>query len=453
MLRGRFYLVIIALMFCAFYVEDSYAQPLVPEEIIPEDMDYEDGRKYLIGLLDGLMHDHDRIKAAEERVISAKHQIRQSWSGWTPSIDASIEGGREEIDKPGGGTNKYRNEEKLTATQLLYDFGGASGNIDRAKAILKESQASLEQVRQELMIQGIAAYLGLIRARETLKYAIQSENNIKRLSGMEEALVDRGAELSYKELQIKAQLAGSMSYRVTVERQLESARNRFKSVFGYPISTNEIYKLNPVGIPGISMPASLEDAIDTAYDQNPQLVQLLHAKERLKSEVDVQESTLYPRFDFVVEGKRREQDQGADGVRLENKATFQMSYSAFSGLGEYEGTQVVKANLRELNKQTRDVRRTVEENVRNVWVELMTLRKNADLYRNQADITWKFLELIKKKRSMGESVELLDILVGERDYISATSASVTADIDNITCAYRLLYEMGVMNLGVLQKSF
>lgn len=44
----------------------------------------------------------------------------------------------------------------------------------------------------------------------------------------------------------------------------------------------------------------------------------------------------------------------------------------------------------------------------------MTLRKNAELYRTQANITAEFLELIKKKRATGEQVELLDILVGER---------------------------------------
>ncbi len=441
---------ILALVVCLVFTAELHAQPVMSKDIIKENKDYESGKKNLVKLLKDLLATHDRIKAAEERVASAKHQVRQSWSGWTPSVDASIEGGREEIDKPGGGTNKYRNEQKLTATQLLYDFGGATGGVDRAEAVLKEGQAILEQTRQELMIQGIVAYLGLIRARETLKYAIQSEENIKRLSGMEEALVRRGAELSYKELQIKAQLAGSMSFRVTVERELETARNRFKAVYGFPITMDEINELNPVSMPSTAMPGTLEDAIATAYEQNPQLMQLRYSKERLNREVDIQQATLYPRFDFVLEGKRREQDQGASGVRMENKATFQVSYSGFSGIGEYEATQAAKANLREVRKQTLDVRRTVEENVRNAWLELMTLRKNAELYRNQADITWEFLELIKKKRATGEQVELLDILVGERDYITATSASVTADIDNIIYAYRLLYQMGVMSLGVFE---
>ncbi|OEU69991.1 MAG: transporter [Desulfovibrio sp. S3730MH75] len=441
---------IMAVIILAASFGEVAAQPAMSEGMTAMNPDQVDGKPHLALILTDLLATHDRIKAAEARVESAEHLVSQSWSGWTPSIDASIEGGREEIDKPGGGTNKGRNEEKIEVTQLLYDFGGASGGVSRAEAVLNEYKAMLDQTKQELIFQGVEAYLGLIRSREMLKYAIQSEDSMKRLSGMEETLVQRGAGLSYKELQIKAQLAGAMSYRVTIERQLQMARNRYKSVYGYAVAIDEIDKMAPVNIPSTYMPASLDDAIALAHEQNPMLIQLRYVKERSDSEVDIQEATLFPKFEFVLGGKRREQDQGASGVRMENKATLQMSYTGFTGISEYQGAQSAKANLREIRKQTLDVRRTVEENVRNAWLELMTLRKNAELYRTQANITAEFLELIKKKRATGEQVELLDILVGERDYSTATSASVTSDIDNIIFAYRLLYQMGMINLEVFK---
>lgn len=299
------------------------------QEMAPMNPDQADGKPYLRAILNDLLSTHDRIKAAEARVESAEHLVSQSWSGWTPTFDISVEGGREEIDKPGGGTNKGRNEERIQATQLLWDFGGVNSDIDSSKALLNEYKAVLEQTRQQLMIQGVEAYLGLIRARETLKYAIQSEESMKRLSGMEETLVKRGAGLSYKELQIKAQLAGATSYRVTVERSLQTARNRFKAVYGFPIAIDEIEKMVPVPMPASYMPASLDDAIVQAQAQNPMLLQLKFSKERLSHDVGVQEATLYPKFEFVLEGKRREQDQGASGVRTENKATFRLATPVF----------------------------------------------------------------------------------------------------------------------------
>ncbi|WP_320005850.1 TolC family protein [Maridesulfovibrio sp.] len=445
-MKVKFLILGLSVMFMLGSISFAYAQP----EMTPINPEQVDGAPYLRNILQDLLSTHDRIKAAEARVESAEHLVSQSWSGWTPSFDVSVEGGREEIDKPGGGSAKGRNEERIKATQMLYDFGGVNSNIDSNKALLNEYKAVLEQTRQQLLILGVEAYLNLIRARETLRYAVQSEESMKRLSGMEETLVKRGAGLSYKELQIKAQLAGATSYRVTVERALQTARNRFKAVYGFPVTLEEIDKMVPVSMPAVYMPASLDDAITQAQSQNPVLLQLKFTQERLNHDVGVQEASLFPKFEFVLEGKRREQDQGADGVRTENKATLQLSYSGFSGLYEYQGMQAAKANAREVRKATLDVRREVEERVRNAWLELMTLRKNAELYRTQANITAEFLELIKKKRATGEQVELLDILVGERDYSTATSASVTADIDNITYAYRLLYEMGMMNIDVFK---
>jgi adhesin transport system outer membrane protein len=42
---------------------------------------------------------------------------------------------------------------------------------------------------------------------------------------------------------------------------------------------------------------------------------------------------------------------------------------------------------------------------------MSTLSRTVALYDNQANITWSFLELIKKKKAMGGEVNLLDILV------------------------------------------
>ena len=94
--------------------------------------------------------------------------------------------------------------------------------------------------------------------------------------------------------------------------------------------------------------------------------------------------------------------------------------------------------------------RTVEESVRNAWIELSTLRQNSDLYENQANITWEFLGLVKKKKATGDEVRLLDILVGERDYISAISAKVATDIDIIIAGYTLLYEMGLITEDITE---
>ena len=404
-------------------------------------------------LLEDLVKSHDRIKSSEAQLQSVQHQHESSKGAWYPQVEVTAEGGREGIDKAGAsstGTEMTRNEQTLSATQLLYDFGGVSGNIDSAEGTVNQYGALLSQAKQEVIALGITAYLQVIRSRELLKYARRSEDSMKELSGMQEVLVERGAGYSYEELQVKGQLAGAQSYRVTQERQLQISINNFKAVFGFALTLEEVGKLASVSVPRKFLPGSVEDAVAIAFDTNPMLLETKYALESLQGNLRSQEANYYPRFDAVIEGERKENDQASPGVRSENRATIQMSYNLFSGFQDTENVRSVKSEMTSSRRTLLDRRRTVEESVRNAWIELSTLRQNSELYENQANITWEFLGLVKKKKATGEEVRLLDILVGERDYISAISAKVATDIDIIIAGYTLLYEMGLITKDITE---
>lgn len=410
----------------------------------------EDARSLkLDDLLQHLVKTHDRILASEAQLKSVQHQYESARGGWYPHVDASAEGGRENLSKPGSAeTQMNRNQMTLTGKQLLYDFGGVSGSIDAAQGRVKESESVVEQTKQEIISLGIAAYLRVIRSRELLKYARRSEESVKELSGMQEMLVERGAGYSYEELQVKGQLAGTQSYRVTQERELQISLNNFKSVFGFTPSIKEVGGMNTVPLPRKYLPGNVDEAIAIAFDSNPMLLETKYSEERLQGDLRSRKSKYFPRFDAVLEGERKENDQGTPGVRTEGRAGFQMEYNIFSGFSDIEEVQAVQSEISRTKKSLLDRRRTIEESVRNAWQELTTLQKNAELYENQANITWEFLGLVKKKKATGEDVRLLDILVGERDYISSISAKVATDIDIIIAGYSLLYQMGLITENI-----
>ncbi len=403
-------------------------------------------------LLTDLLKTYDKVLAARAKVSASEHTVEAAWGQWYPQVDVSAEGGWEERQRAlgQGTTAQGRNQQDLNFSQLLWDFGKANGLIARAGHMLKESEAALSQAEQEAMNQGVTAYLQCIRFWETLRYAIKSEENIKELSGMEEALVRKGASLSYKELQIKAQLSGAQSYRVTVERALDNARHRFRAMFTQTVERPEIASFAQPAVPE-PLPGTVDEAVNVALDVNPTLIQAEETVRRAQAEVEVQKANFYPTLKIKGTGYRKEQDQGQAGVETSNKVSAEIRQNIFNGFTDLETVRALNQSVIEARKLSLDRRRTVEENVRNAWADLITYRKNAELYRVQSDITWEFLNLIKKKRMMGETVELLDILIGERDYIQASSAAVTADIDMNTAAYTLLYQMGKLNLGLFTQ--
>ena len=400
-----------------------------------------------------LVQTHDRIKAAEAALQSSEHQVARAKGVWYPRVNAQVDAGREDINRHESDltTGMYRNVSTLSANQLLYDFGGAGGTIDQAKGQREETRAKLEQVRQEVSMQGVSAYLGLIRAREMLRYAIRSEDNIKRLSGMQEALVERGVGLSYEELQIKAQLAGAQAHRVNMERGMVAARNNYRSVFQLNVTDAQIDALLLPSMPKKELPGTLDSAVEKALDGNPALVELQAALETHKGDLTARQSAMYPKLEAVAEAQRKENDQGEAGLRNEGRAGLQVTYNLFQGFRDVENTRAARNDIIAVRKSMLDRRRTVEERVRNAWNDLATLNTTVGLYENQANITWSFLELVKRKKALGGDVNILDILVGERDYISSTSSKVAADIDLITAAYTLFYQMGQLRPDVIEN--
>jgi len=400
----------------------------------------------LDALLDDLVKSHDRIKASEAQLESVKHRYEAAVGNWYPSVDATVEGGRENVTKAGEDSTSgmNRNEQTISATQLIYDFGGTSGKVDSAGGMVKEYEAILSQTKQQVLALGITAYLQVVRARELVKYAKRSEDSIKELSGMQEILVNRGAGYSYEELQVKGQLAGAQSYRVTQERALQTALNNFKSVFGFRPSDEDVAKFGSVSVPTKFLPGNQEEAIATAYESNPFLQETKYTITRLQGDLRSNESKYYPTIDAVLEAERKENDQANSGVRHEQRGTIQLNYNLFSGFSDMEDSRAVESEITRTRRTLLDRKRTVEEAVSNAWLELTTLRRNAELFESQANINWEFLGLVKKKKATGEDVRLLDILVGERDYISAISSKVATDIDIIIAGYTLLYQMGLI---------
>lgn len=403
--------------------------------------------------IDELFRTHDRIKAAEQAVTSATHMRDRAKGAWYPRLNAQVDGGHEDINKPDSAqsTSKWRNVQTLSAAQTIYDFGGTSGGVNQAEGVRKEAQARLEMIRQEVSLQGVSAYLGLVRTREMLRYAIRSEENIKRLSGMQEALVERGVGLSYEELQVKAQLSSSQAHRINVERAYVNARNNYKSVYGVDLTEAQIDSLILPSLPTKNMPTNLDEAVTKALDGSPALIELQQTLVTRQSELEVRESAMYPKLEAVAEATRKENDQGDAGRRTEGRAGLQVSYNLFSGFRDVENIRAAKSDITSVRKSLLDRRRTVEERVRNAWNDMLTLQKTIALYENQANITWSYLELVKKKKAMGGEVTITEIITGERDYINATSSKVTSEIEHITAAYTLLNQMGLISPDVVEN--
>lgn len=396
-----------------------------------------------------LLATHERIKAAKADLEAAKLGIREAQAAWYPSMDVTMDAGTEKQIKPdAANTNTSRNKAELKLTQLIADFGKTGSSIDTARLSYAIAQAKLAKTEQDIILDGVGAYLNLIRAVERLRYARQSEENIQRQTGMEEARVKLGSGYATDVLQTKSQLAGAQAARVLAAGALVNAVNRYRAVFKKEIA--DVSAFRKPRIPLERLAKSLDDSIAIALETNLDLkiahYQISSAREDIRSN----KSAFFPKLELIAEAKRKHDDAGTLGVKEEYLAMVQLTYPLFAGGGDKAALDASRYGLTAAESRLDDSRRNVEEDVRNGWQNLSTSRANAEFLRNQANISGEFLALARKERRLGKR-SLLDVLNGETNYINSISSAVSAETDMALSVFSLLHDMGVLNMAVFTE--
>jgi adhesin transport system outer membrane protein len=399
-------------------------------------------------LLPELLNEHERIKAAEARRDAAMHQVREALGGWYPKLDFNMDAGPEWVRQViNESTSEFKNQQELRATQLLTDFGLTQSGVERARAAFESAMADLEATRQDIMLEGIASYLNIVRARERLKYARRSEDNLRRLTEMEESLAKRGAGLSTDVLQTRSQLAGTIARRVSEEGALALAKIRFKTVYKWVPSEDELMSFSmPEGVPD-EIPESLEIAVSMALQSNPRVLAAEYGIDITEQELANRKARYFPRLNVFGEGNRRMNHLGIPGDRLEGYVGVEFIYNIYNGGSDAAAIRAARSNLSESKNVLIETKWLVEEEARSAWQTYLTARDTQIYLREQADVMGKFLELAKKERKLGTR-SLLDVLTGEVSYINAVSLAVSAEIDTGIAVYNLLRSMGKLTMEV-----
>lgn len=404
----------------------------------------------LYELLSRISTDHNRVQAARADVDASRHREREAEGAFFPTVNLRSSYGYERVENRLGtaDTSMPPREGGLAVNQLLTDFGFTDANVSRARLTRRQAETTFDGAQQQILLDGVAAWLNLRRAREVLDYARQSEANIRRQADLEEARVQRGGGLSTDALQARGQLIGAQARRVRAEGAELTARNRFRNIFGAGA-------VMPQGgtapaVPGGALPASLNDAILMALQNNPQLKAAGIGAEVAREQIRATTARSYaPRLELVGELAHKKDYDGTIGPRRDQELRAQMTFPFNLGLTAINSIEAARSDYTAVSRRVADSKDAVEEVVRNAWQNLLTSRETAAYLRSQAGISAEFLELARRERTLGTR-SLLDVLNGETALINALADAVSAETDVSIAGFVLLAAMGRLDLAAFR---
>ena len=399
--------------------------------------------------LESVIKNHKIISASQIDSKAAKLRLKQAKGGYFPSLDVTANYGHENIIKYGPGNNTQLMARDATAkiTQTITDFGLTDSTVKTSELSLKQSLAMERQVKNDLLLRALSAYLRVIQSRESVRYAVQSVANIKKQTELEDAAVSAGGGLTSDVLQAKTQLAGAQARLIQFEGVLDAARYEFEYVYGFfPENLNELKLTKSIYD---ELPKTIDEAVENTIKNNPSLIAARITEDIGKEAINTARSSLFPTIKGILSHSEKQDFGGIVGFKRESSAKIDFSYPLNLSLSEYAGKDAAVESYLATSTRIRDQENMIKQMLRTTWDGLDTAQKNAQFLTNQARISGEFLELARKERQAGNRT-LLDVLGGETALINAQADAIAAKIEVLISSYTLLSLMGGLTLDSIE---
>lgn len=402
--------------------------------------------------LRNLLVSHPDILAAEKAIGSSREGVSQVKAEFLPRIELTGDTGYQNLDGPsqrsasrGEPYTRARDSATLTITQNLFNGFSTTTGIQIAELNAEIARVSLEGTRQNTLLEGIRAYLSVIRQRRLIELAISNENNIQTQLNLEDERVQRGAGIAVDVLQAKSRLQIAKERRVTFEGSLEDAISRYVRVFNRAPNLDE---MSDPPAPVQLIPDNLERAIDVALDQNPAIVNSMASVAVAREQKARTRSEYMPSIDLVGKWNVEKNVDAVVGVKRDYQVLLQASWDLFTGLTTSSKTTQAAYDYGAKKDAQELAARQVIEQVRVSWQTLLTARQRVELLENAVSIAAEVFDARQKLREAGKET-VINVLDAENEIFNARISFVQASYDEQIAIFQLLLAMGQLNASLL----
>ena len=404
----------------------------------------------LYDVLVNLAKNQKQIQAAEQDLKAAEERSKSAWAKWYPTLSVTGSYGHERQNNTVGtaDTVGVPRELDLSVTQQLWDFGSTNANVRRARLQYDRAKANLTATRQSVVLQGIEAYLGVMRSKKLVSFAEGSVGNIRRQAELEDSRVQRGGGFTTDVLQAKTQLAGAEARRNNFDGALRNAINTYRRFFS--ADPGKVEDMREPRVPFELLPKSAEELVRIMLEGNPGLrAAKTDADILFETVTQTQADEFFPTINATASEKRKSDVGGTLGNENEQLFKVELSYSLNLGMTAVNTLRAARGDHLASTNRYIDAKDSVEQQARNLWSNLERDKLNADFLKNQANIAAEFLELARRERQLGKR-SLIDVLAGETALINANSDATAAEVDVTLDVFRLLNVMGRLEADLLK---
>lgn len=388
-----------------------------------------------------LLETHPQLEATRKQQDVSKERVTEARSNFLPQVDFIGDIGREDIDKPdASSTDLTRRSARLRLKQSVFSGFRNPGNLSIAKIGQLIADQELNSTTQSLLFSGYEIYLTVLATRELGRLAQDNVSSIQTQLTKEEKRASGGASTELEVLFTESRLRVAQENQVFFRGRFDDALVRFQRIIGRPPGLSAMVL---PALPDPFIPDTLDEALETARDNNPTLQTADALINRAAEEETVAAADHFPQLDIVAETNYEKDFDGTEGSRTDYFVGLRVRWKLFSGFGTRAAVAAAKQNTFSLRDEALDAKRGVEEDVGRSWENMETANERVVLLEKAVDIAGQVFDLRQQRREQGTESEI-NVLDAQQEFFRAQIQLVEAQFVARVARYKLLQSMGVL---------
>jgi len=389
------------------------------------------------------LENHPRYAAAQLEAFLAQESLKETRAGYFPTANAYIDAVGATSDNTrilAGGLNNPSIYDRVAGgvvvSQLITDFGRTGSLTASARALARGRAAGAESTREQVILNAETSYFAALQAQSVREVARQTLASRQLVLKQVRALADNQLRSSLDVSFAQVALEEANLLVQQAEGQVESTLASLSTALGYRDAREFILTDRP---PVGGAPASVQDLIDGALRDRPDLQRLRFEEDAAKHAADAEKDANYPTVAAV----------GAAGSSPWHDAPLRSNYAAggiqmsiplFAGGAYVAREHEARLRAQMAGEALRDAEDNAARDVRVAWIGVNTavqrLRTTDQLVVHASES----FNLAQARYKAGSSsvVELSE----------AQLSQTTAEITQANARYDTLIENAVLDYQV-----
>lgn len=395
------------------------------------------------------------VRAARANRRAVEESAAQARGLWYPTVDATLGQGRERSNNVstralGSDQTLPRREAEVNVSQLIFDGGATSGQVRRFRARAEGAEDQVANAGENAGVRAGQAYLDVIRLRELIELARESEKRHQETLAQVSRLAEVGQGRRADALQAEARFALAQASLSQLRGQLAQADAAFLHLTGQPPRV-----LADPGNFRAMLPASLSVALAQALEIHPAI--RAAQKELLAAQADRESARsrlVAPRVTLELGQSSNHDIDGIRGLGADRFAMLRLRYNLFHGGIEDSRVREAEARIDEALANYAKARNDTERDLRQAWEGLAEDRVRLPQLQRYAVASAQVVTSYRAQFTLGQRT-LLDVLNAENELFTARSGHYTGIYVVTVGELRVLAAIGKLlaTLGVaLERS-